>query len=589
MKYKIFYVILLLILKIGHSYAQTSTFHKTYGKNDGGSNIKSIQQTPDGGYVFFGHNLSFGPSIVNAWLVKVNSNGDTLWSKSYGLTASVNTWGSSVKNTSDGGFILTGWTNGTNSTSPGYYDAFLTKTDSLGNILWTKNFGGANQDNGYDVIQSADGGYVIAGTTMSFGSGYSDWYLLKTDSLGNMQWVRTIGNSSSGTSYSVIQTLDGSYVFAGDNYPDAYLVKIGANGNIVWAYNYNNLGISYSLVSTPDGGFALCGKTQDYKVYVLKTDSVGSILWSKVYTDGAPGGYAWAYKIINSDDGGFLIVGDYNNQAIMIKINGVGDTVLTKQFTAMSTASAISITPDKGILIGGNSMNLGVGNNDAYLIKTDSLGNSGCFTTPISISTNTVNTTRYINGTIGTSGGVTNNLIFNIVNTSPSICKLCEISLTTANYVYTDTALTVYFSDSSVNATEWEWYFGDFSPNSYSQNPIHTFTSPGNYYVCLTASNGCSTSQFCTNITITLTGIGENKITDKFNIFPNPSNGKIDIDIIAFDKPQLKILNVFGVQCYLANLTRGHNQIDIEHLPKGIYFLNIGTQENNETRKIIIQ
>ena len=158
----------------------------------GGSSAEyaySIQQTSDGGYIIAGRTASFGAGSVDAWLLKTDELGNILWTKTFG--GSGDDWGRSVQQTSDGGYILTGWTQ---SFGPGYFAAWLIKTDPLGDSLWIKLFGGNESDYGYYVQQSSvnpgDDGYIVGGRTTSTGAGLSDAWLIKTDLLGNTNWTQ---------------------------------------------------------------------------------------------------------------------------------------------------------------------------------------------------------------------------------------------------------------------------------------------------------------------------------------------------------------------------------------------------------------
>ena len=203
----------------------------TYGGNcyDYG---RSVEQTSEGGYVIAGYTYLYGPADV--YLLKTNSSGETLWIRSYG--GSRDDYGFSVQQTSDGGYIVTG---ATLSFGAGGADVYLLKTDSSGGSLWTRTYGGSDYDDGYSVRQTSDGGYIIAGYTWSFGAGLSDVYLLKTDSSGGTLWTRTYGGSSEDVGYSLQQTSDGGYVIAGVTYSfgagssDVYL--IGAAGGVIIA------------------------------------------------------------------------------------------------------------------------------------------------------------------------------------------------------------------------------------------------------------------------------------------------------------------------------------------------------------------
>jgi hypothetical protein len=180
-----------------------------------GSRGVSSQQTADGGYIIAGHNW------YNAILIKTDANGDTLWTKMFEGGSVVN--GSrSVQQTSDGGYVLCGFSYGS-----GDNDAWLIKTDANGDTLWTKTFGGDSSDVGYSIQQTSDGGYVLCGYTNSYGSGDFDAWLIKTDANGDTLWTKTIGDTGClDWGNSVQQTSDGGYIVAGSKDGDVLLVKV---------------------------------------------------------------------------------------------------------------------------------------------------------------------------------------------------------------------------------------------------------------------------------------------------------------------------------------------------------------------------
>jgi len=193
----------------------------------------SVQQTADSGYIIAGATASFGAGHNDVYLIRTNAQGDTLWTRTYGGLGV--DYGYCVRQTSDGGYIIAGITN---SFGAGILEAYLIKTNALGETLWTRTYGGADEDWANSVQQTADGGYIIGGRTLSFGAGSYDVYLIKTDAAGDTLWTRTFGGTSADEGRSVRQTADGGYVIAGitssfgAGYSDVYLIKTDANGNV---------------------------------------------------------------------------------------------------------------------------------------------------------------------------------------------------------------------------------------------------------------------------------------------------------------------------------------------------------------------
>jgi hypothetical protein len=212
--------------------AYAVTFAKTYGGTSYDW-VSSVQQTSDGGYIVVGSTNSFGAGSSDAFLIKTDANGNVQWVKAFGGTAEDGA--SSVQQTSDGGYILAGYTN---SFGAGDYDVFLIKTDASGNVQWTKTYGGGNYDDASSVQQTSDGGYIVVGTTYSFGAGYSDVFLVKTNVSGNLQWAKTYGGTDYDWASSVQQISDGEYIVAGitasfgAGIDDILLVKTDASGNM---------------------------------------------------------------------------------------------------------------------------------------------------------------------------------------------------------------------------------------------------------------------------------------------------------------------------------------------------------------------
>jgi hypothetical protein len=307
----ILFIHLMLILLPPSSYAQI-TFERTYGGmlDDFGF---SVQQTVDRGYIISGITSSFGAGLSDFYLIKTDSLGDTLWTRTYGGTDL--DAGYTVQQTLDGGYIFTG-----NSASfgPGTLSVYLIKIDPSGDTLWTRSYGGDEIDFSRSVIQTLDGGYIISGGTTSFGAGFFDVYLIKTNSQGETLWTKTYGDTAFNVSSSVQQTFDGGYIITGwsnvisPGTYNVYLIKTDANGDTLWTRTYGGSMSSRgkSVQQTSDGGYIITGYIESisgfFDVYLIKTDSNGDTLWTRTYG----GAYSdEGNSVQQTSDGGYVVTG----------------------------------------------------------------------------------------------------------------------------------------------------------------------------------------------------------------------------------------------------------------------------------------
>ncbi|UCD37870.1 MAG: T9SS type A sorting domain-containing protein [Fidelibacterota bacterium] len=281
---------------------------------EGEDRCHSVQQTSDGGYIIVGYTKSYGAGIHDVWLTKTNASGDTVWTKTYGGPDT--DIGYSVQQTSDGGFIITGWTA---SYGAGNADAWLIKTDAVGDTLWTKTFGGSNEDIGNAVRETTTGGYVITGNTESYGAGFSDAWILRTDASGDTLWTRTVGGAiDSEVGQDIQETSDGGFIMTGwtgsygAGMNDCWLVKLSVSGDTVWTRTYGGSASEggYAVQQTQDDGFIIAGDTQSFgaanNVYLVKTTASGDTVWTKI----VGGSYDdWGKSIDQTSDGGYIVAG----------------------------------------------------------------------------------------------------------------------------------------------------------------------------------------------------------------------------------------------------------------------------------------
>ena len=293
-------------------YLGLTTRELSWNKTYKGSGAHSVIETSEGGYALLGEEFSSGES--DFWLVKTDSAGNMQWNRSYGGYYPDDA--SCVVQTHDKGYALVGCTYNTEEHDG---DFWLVKTNSSGHEQWSRTYGGEDGEGASSIVATSDGGFVIAGSTDSFGAGSSDAWLVKTDLSGNMQWNRTYGGASSDGAGYVIVTSDGGYAIAGttqsygSGWSDFWLVKTDSIGKMQWNKTYG--GASYdlggSLIETSDGGYALIGYTMSYGAgggdfWLVKTDSAGNHLWNKTY-GGA--GYDHANSVMQTSEEGYVLVG----------------------------------------------------------------------------------------------------------------------------------------------------------------------------------------------------------------------------------------------------------------------------------------
>jgi len=317
------------------------------GKNRDWSS--SLIQTSDSGYAIAGFTTSFGAGEADVYVVKLDAHGNLQWTKTIGgRDFDV---GNSLIQTSDGGYAIAG---STKSFGAGDEDVYVVKLDANGNLQWTKTIGGKHADGGNSLIQTSDGGYAIAGSTQSFGAGNGDVYVVKLDAHGNLQWTKTIGGPASETGFSLIQTSDGGYVIAGFTTSfgagdeDVYVVKLDAHGNLQWTKTIGGKkeDVGFSLIQTSDGGYAIAGGTSSFgagkwDVYVVKLNADSNLQWTK--TIGAKNEIFTISSLIQTSDGGYAIASYTNSFGA-----GDWDVYVVKLDKNGHACCAVSQTPQVG-------------------------------------------------------------------------------------------------------------------------------------------------------------------------------------------------------------------------------------------------
>jgi hypothetical protein len=477
----------------------------------------SIHQTNDKGYIITGTE-NFNGTDWNIFLLKLDSLGDTLWTKKFEHPDQNAAY--YVSQTLDGGFIIGGKMGVVNGL--GY---FLIKTDSAGDTLWVKTFDGTSSSNvPMFVQQTTDSGYVISGlgNCLNNNDGIA---IVKTDTYGNIIWSRVYGdtlpmniNGNAG-----IQTFDGGYIFTGrrlGNGYDAYLIKTDSNGDTLWSESISGPDHenTYSIIQTADSGFILTGFTTLNNVQhtlLIKTNSIGDTTWTKAFNE--PSFHCKGYSVKQTSDNGFIVVGTSigtDSHIFLIKTDSVGNLTWTQDFGDVTDDAAywVEQTSDGGYIIAGLTDTVGLGGAQCYIIKTDPNGNSGC-------NLNTLNT----------------------VTVQPTLQII--------HPTWTNTSCSITADN-----------------------------------VSLTMNSGCQYTVRCST-----TDASTRTIEKGYHIYPNPTNNILFIESETpqnfsceiFDSIGAKILKTFNAQ----NLKF---QIDMKDYPRGIYIIKITNEFGNFSEKIVI-
>ena len=320
----------------GEHQLAVASFVESFGDR-GWDRGTAVLQTPDGGYIVAGITESFGAQGSDIGLLRTDGSGNLVWLRTIGGSGGDGAY--SLWQTSDGGYIMAG---ATSSYGAGGSDFYLVRTDALGNELWYKTFGGSGQEEAYSVQQTSDGGYVLVGFTQGSVSWTSHIYLVKTDAFGDSTWSKTLGDTSGSCGCTVRQTADGGYVIVGNiGYSDTlsmYLLKTDASGSELWKRRFVGCGWSggQCVQQTTDGGYILVGA--DYfddkgHVWLIKTDSLGNTVWSRTFGGGSENIGYWVQQ---TTDGGYILTGKVDSLGAgtpgvwLIKIDAFGNKLWSR-------------------------------------------------------------------------------------------------------------------------------------------------------------------------------------------------------------------------------------------------------------------
>lgn len=387
---KILFILIFIVSILGKA-QPPAKFYSTYGGNgyDEGYDVK---QTLDGGYIITGSTSSFGQGNTDLYLLKLDSMGVKKFETSFGGVS--NEIGKSVLQLIDSSYVIAGYTS---STGVGGYDIFLVKADKTGALLWQKTIGGADWDFAYSMEATADGGFIIAGTTYSYGRGNADGYVVKTDANGNVTWQKTYGGLNDDEFKSVIQTSDGKYALTGytKSYNDidsgdVWVFKLEVNGDSAWCkfYGGSKEDFGNGIIQLQNSNIFICGTTKSLSVnnnretLILSYDLVsGNPLYNyrdvsnqdEFYNCAAQslsGNIASCGSTKNAVFGYDGLIDIYSSSYGYVNFFSEGTTTYEEFFS-------ISKTRDNGFVAVGKTNGYNSVLNDVFFMKIDSLGSFG--------------------------------------------------------------------------------------------------------------------------------------------------------------------------------------------------------------------
>ncbi len=316
---------------------------------------ESVVKTADGGFAVAGYRYTFGSGKrEQVFIVRTDANGDSLWTREFGGEKDDQAF--SIDKTDDGGLIIAGMTR---SMGAGNHDLYIIRADSNGDTIWTKTYGFLNNDQANSVRCTRDGGFIAAGWTTDSTSAYHI-YIVRTDSLGDSLWTKIYDlDGRNPMAHSITQTSDGGFAVtgndAGHRYNWAFLMRLDSLGDTLWTKCYQRMALGKSVQQTNDDGFIITGWADpDTGIPVIRTDSFGDTLWTRIYPSTDDIGLG--HSITNVRDGGYAFTGNHIGAMVIYRINEDGDILWFKKIERQggNQGNSIKQTSDGGYIVAGS-------------------------------------------------------------------------------------------------------------------------------------------------------------------------------------------------------------------------------------------
>lgn len=511
------------------THAQTPYFQKLYG-DIVVDDVQSITTTADSGYALVGGSGANALDSTDITVYRVNRFGDMQWARKFGDPK--DDFANDIKETADRGFIIVG-TSYSSPTDTAASDMFIMKIDDAGFVSWYTYIGGSDNDEGNSVVITDDGGYIIFGSTMSFGSVLKSAFAVKIDANGFQQWAKIYSLTTANYFYRAHKNSDGTIIAVGGTYNlaggtnfDHYAVKMDQNGQVVGGRRFGTTGsdLLYDYTEVNNGyilaGVSTVNTAGDADLVIFKTDVIGNIIWSYNY---GTVNYDRPSSITTDAQGNIIVAGFSNvgnstvtiNQMTFLKLDSMGNPLTSTSYgDGSSNCECRYMVPggDGGYALAGTALNLTDPLGDAYFVKVDDGGNSGCYQSPITFIKNTTTLADSL-GTLSTMVSATE---FNSIPAS------------------------------------------DFYNNQFSQ-------------ICFTDNiTSANAARF-------------------IQLFPNPAAGQITIEQQGTARLHIRILDMTGKNVRSEISSDEKTTLNISDLPAGVYQVFIQGENYSVCKKLVVQ
>ncbi len=368
--------------------------------------FRGVEAASGGGYIVAGTTDSFGAGKNDAWIIKLDEEGSVVWQNTYGGKGG--DVARAIKSTADGGFVIGGLTY---SFTSGGADFWVLKFDASENLQWQKSYGGPNNDMAHAIEPTSDGGFLVGGFTTSFGAVLKDYFVIKLDSEGAVQWQKRFGGAKDEVVRVLKETSDGKYLVGGFTHSfgkagDIMVLKLDSDGNLEWQKRYGGGKFEEpSTILEVSDGYIFLEQSSSFSStadgWIFKVDEDGNVLWQKRYGGGKFDELS-AGRL--TPDGGFIVAGEtksfaaINEDFWVVKFDSDGNIQWQKRHggSGIDEAEAIALAPDGGSIVVGTTRSFGVAGEDVWMMRLDSAGEvSNCapgVTANMDTTANTFNT-----------------------------------------------------------------------------------------------------------------------------------------------------------------------------------------------------